>query len=226
MSSFTFPAQSANLLTGFPTAETLIRSLYPSANFSRMHGTPFNYANITDVPSYSWSYASILASAGIPYFLPASNNDRAPVLLQGHLNENSPMYWEGPDGKKVLLWYSRHYMQMQFLFGLPPLTETGEEMLPLFLQMYQHPSYHADAAILFGTQVENTDLFPQQAEIANQWNALHAYPRLEYSGFHDALQNIAKQFGDSDPDHTRRWRSLLGRWHRLGCLLRRDGARE
>ena len=51
------PAQSSNLLTGFPTAETLIRSLYPSADFSRTHGTPFNYANITDVPSYSWSYA-------------------------------------------------------------------------------------------------------------------------------------------------------------------------
>ncbi len=193
------PAQTANLLTGFPTAETLIRSLYPSADFSRLHGTPFNYANITDVPSYSWSYASILASAGIPYFITASNNDRAPVLLQGHLNENSPMYWEGPDGKKVLLWYSRHYEQMQFLLGLPPLTETGEEMLPLFLQMYQHPSYHANAAILFGTQVENTDLFPQQAEIASQWNALHAYPTLEYSGFHDALENIAQQFGSAVP---------------------------
>ncbi len=193
------PAQSSNVLTGFPTAETLIRSLYPSANFSRLHGTPFNYANITDVPSYSWSYASVLASAGIPYFIAASNNDRAPVLLQGHLNENSPMFWEGPDGKKVLLWYSRHYMQMQFLFGLPPLTETGEEMLPLFLQMYEHPGYRADAAILFGTQVENTDLFPQQAEIASQWNMLYAYPRLQYSGFHDALKNIAQQFGNDIP---------------------------
>ncbi len=59
------PAQYANVLTGFPTAETLIRSLYPSANFSREHGTPLNYANITDVPSYSWSYASVLAAAGI-----------------------------------------------------------------------------------------------------------------------------------------------------------------
>ena len=164
-----------------------------------MHGTPFNYANITDVPSYSWSYASILASAGIPYFIAASNNDRAPVLLQGHLNENSPMFWEGPDGKKVLFWYSRHYMQMQFLFGLPPLAETGEEMLPLFLQMYEHPDYHADAAILFGTQVENTDLFPQQAEIASQWNTIYAYPRLQYSGFYDALKNIAQQFGDDIP---------------------------
>ena len=66
------PAQYANLLTGFPTAETLIRSLYPSANFSRDHGTPFNYANITDVPSYSWSYASVLAAAGIHYLVGGS----------------------------------------------------------------------------------------------------------------------------------------------------------
>jgi hypothetical protein len=193
------PAQASNVLTGFPTAETLIRSLYPSAEFSRTRGTPFNYANITDVPSYSWSYASILAAANIPYFLAGSNNDRAPVLLQGHLNENTPYWWEGPDGGKVLMWYSRHYMQMQFLFGLPPCTQTGEEVLPLFLQMYAHAGYRANAAIIFGTQVENTDLFPQQGELADQWNALYAYPHIEYSGFHDALANIARQFGESIP---------------------------
>jgi len=193
------PAQYSNLLTGFPTAETLIRSLYPSANFSRTHNTPLNYANITDVPSYSWSYASVLAAADIQYLLAGSNNDRAPVLLQGRLNENSPMYWEGPDRKKVLFWYSRHYMQMQFLFGLPPLPETGEEILPIFLQMYELPDYRAHATILFGTQVENTDLFPQQAELADQWNALYAFPHVQYSGFHDALAEIAKQFGDGIP---------------------------
>ncbi|HEY2469023.1 MAG TPA: polysaccharide lyase family protein [Terracidiphilus sp.] len=193
------PAQSSNVLTGFPTAETLIRSLYPSAEFSRTYGTPFNYANITDVPSYSWSYASILAAAGIPYFLAGSNNDRAPVLLQGHLNENTPFWWEGPDGGKVLMWYSRHYMQMQFLFGLPPLTQTGEEVLPLFLQMYEHPTYRANAAIIFGTQVENTDLFPQQGELADQWNTVFAYPHIAYSGFHNALEKIAAQFGDTIP---------------------------
>ncbi len=193
------PAQFANLLTGFPTAETLIRSLYASAAFSRQHGTPFNYANITDVPSFSWSYASILASAGIHELFSGSNNYRAPVLLQGHLNEDSPFWWQGPDGQKVLLWYSRHYMQMQFMFGLPPSLSTGHDTLPLFLQMYQHPSYRADATILFGTQVENTDLFPQQAELAQQWDSVYAYPHIQYSGFHEALQNIAQQFGNNIP---------------------------
>jgi hypothetical protein len=193
------PAQYSNLLTGFPTAETLIRSLYASADFSRKYGTPFNYANITDVPSFSWSYASILASAGIHELFSGSNNYRAPVLLQGHLNEDSPFWWRGPDGQKVLLWYSRHYMQMQFMFALPPSLSTGHDTLPLFLQMYQHPSYHADATILFGTQVENTDLFPQQATLAQQWNSVYAYPHIQYSGFHAALKNIAQQFGNNIP---------------------------
>jgi alpha-mannosidase len=193
------PAQYANLLTGFPTAETLIRSLYPSADFSREHHTPFDYANITDVPSYSWSYASILAAAGIHDLVGGSNNYRAPVLLQGRLNEDSPFYWQGPDGGKVLLWYSRIYQQMQMLFGLPPVLDAGRETLPLFLQQYEHPGYHADAVILYGSQVENTDLFPQQAELAGEWNRQYAYPRMEYSGFHTALEAIAKQFGAAIP---------------------------
>lgn len=168
------PAQYANLLTGFPTAKTLVRSLCPGADFSGIRGMPFNYANITDVPSCSWSYASILAAAGTHNLAGGSNNYRAPVLLQDRLNESSPMWWQGTDGKKVLLWYSRIYQQMQMLFGLPPLFTAGEDTFPLFLQMYEHDGYHANATILYGTQVENTDLFPQQAELAEKWNGIYA----------------------------------------------------
>lgn len=193
------PANYANLLTGFPTAETLLRSLYPSADFSREHSTPFNYATITDVPSWSWSYASILASAGVHDLLGGSNNYRAPVLLQGKLDENSPVWWQGPDGQKVLLWYSRIYQQMQMLFGLPPELAAGEDTLPLFMQQYERSGYHADAAILYGSQVENTDLFPAQSTLAAKWNSAYAYPRIEYSGFHHALESIAAQFGSDIP---------------------------
>ena len=193
------PANYANLLTGFPAAETLIRSLYPSANFSREHGTPFNYASITDVPSYSWSYASILAAAGVHYAAGGSNNYRAPVLLQGRLNENSPFWWEGPDGEKVLFWYSRIYQQMQMLFGLPPILSAGHDTLPLFMQQYERSGYRANAVIMYGSQVENTDLFPQQAKLAKRWNSRYAYPRLVYSGFYDALKDIGQQFGDNIP---------------------------
>lgn len=190
------PAQYCCMLTGFPTAETLIRSLYPSANFARTHGTPFDYANLTDVPSHTWSYPSVLASAGVKYFFAGSNSDRGPIVLVGRLNEASPYWWEGPDGKKVLMWYSRVYRQVQMLFGLPPQIGPGKEMLPVFLQMYSNPDYKSNAVILYGTQGENRELFPQQAELIKKWNARYTYPKLEYSGFRSAVEVIAGQFGD------------------------------
>ena len=193
------PANYASLLTGFPTAETLIRSLYASANFSRIHKTPFNYANITDVPSYSWSYASVLASAGIEGLLAGSDNIRGPVLAEGKLDEDSPMWWQGPDGQKVLFWYAVDYAQLHLFFGLPPVAMAGRDTLPLFLHRYERPGYVANAAVLYGSQFENGNLFPQQAQVVEEWNKVYAYPHLQYSGFHDALENIAKQFGNDLP---------------------------
>lgn len=193
------PAQYASVLTGFPTAETLIRSLYPSYQFAREHNTPFDYASITDVPSYTWSYASILAAAGLKYFVAASDNYRGPILLLGHLNERTPFWWQGPDGSKILMWYSRHYHQMLTLFGMPPQVAAGHDSLPVFLQMYEHPGYKSDAVLLYGTQPENQDLFPQQAALVGEWNKVYAFPKLEYSGFEKAMTYITRQFGDAIP---------------------------
>ena len=97
------------------------------------------------------------------------------------------------------MWYSRHYHQMRSLFGLPPTIAGGRDSLPLYLQIYSRPDYKSDATIIYGTQVENTDLFPQQATLADEWNKIYAYPDLRYSGFAEAMGYIAGQFGDSLP---------------------------
>jgi hypothetical protein len=52
---------------------------------------------------------------------------------------------------------------------------------------------------MFGTQVENTDLFPEQARLADEWNRLYAYPKIQYAGFPEAMARIAAQMGDSIP---------------------------
>ena len=46
------PAQYCNLLTGYASLETLYRSLYDSKKFANQYHLPFEYANITDVPTY------------------------------------------------------------------------------------------------------------------------------------------------------------------------------
>jgi alpha-mannosidase len=97
------------------------------------------------------------------------------------------------------MWYSRHYLQVTSLFGMPPQVAGGHDSLPLFLQIYSRPEYKSDAVLVYGTQVENTDLFPQQASMAEDWNKIYAYPRLGYSGFSEAIGYIARQFGDAIP---------------------------
>ncbi|HUZ47220.1 MAG TPA: polysaccharide lyase family protein [Terriglobia bacterium] len=193
------PPQEASLLTGFASLEVLIRSLYSGFQFNQKHGVDFDYVNITDVPSYSWSYASILAGAGLKYFVAASDNDNAPILLYSRLNEKSPFWWEGPDGARILMWFSRSYLHVTYMFGMPPFLDAGRDSLPIFLQAYSHPGYKSDAVIIYGTQVENTDLFPQQADMVAEWNKRYAYPKMQFSGFAEPMERIARQFGDSIP---------------------------
>jgi alpha-mannosidase len=193
------PADYASNFTGFSGVEGLIRSLYYSANFARKNATPFDFSLINDVPNYSWSYASVMAAAGLRCFVAASDAYRAPFLLYNHFNEASPQWWEGPDGGRVLTWYSRHYHQMASMFGLPPKVVNGHDSLPRFLQAFDRPDYKPDTVLLFGTQVENTDLFPEQAKLAGEWNQIYEYPRIEYSGFPEAMARIVKQMGNSIP---------------------------
>ena len=196
---FFVPAQYANLLTGFPTLETLIRSLYPSFNFDSKYHEPFDYANITDVPSYTWSYPSILANAGIKYLIAGCDQTRGPILDESHLLEKSPFWWEGPDGKKVLMWYSDSYGQVGVLFGLPPNVVTGHASLPRFLEMYPSSIYKLSSFLMFGSQWENSDLYPQHGTIAETWDKKYAYPDLRYSGFAHAMAEVAKDDGNSIP---------------------------
>ncbi|HKG15155.1 MAG TPA: glycoside hydrolase family 38 C-terminal domain-containing protein [Pyrinomonadaceae bacterium] len=184
------PAQHSVMLTGMGTAETLLRSFYASHKFNREHGGPWDYVNITDVPSYTWSYASILSAAGLKYFSAAANADRGPTLMLGDLHRRSPFWWEGPDGSRVLVWYARHYHQIGSEFGFPPKVATGFEGLRTFLDVYERDDYAASSVLLHGSQWENTSLHATQADIVRDWNATFAYPRLEFAGFGEALAKI------------------------------------
>ncbi len=189
------PAQYANLLTGYASLEELIRSNFYSWRLHLRSGVPYDYANITDVPSYSWSYATILHALGIRYFAAASNNDRAPVLLWGRWNERSPFWWEGPDGSRVLMSYARQYFQFSAVCQLPAQAAACRQSLPLFLSTYRHPGYLPDAALLFGSQVENTALVRGDTAFARQWNRQYAWPRIELATFPDYFRYVDRHWG-------------------------------
>ena len=193
------PAELANLMTGYPTMEELIRSTAYSSQLHREEKIPFDYVNITDVPSYTWSYPSVLHALGIKYFLAASNNDRAPILLYGRWNEQSPFWWQGPDGSKVLMSYSRQYFQLSFVCGVPAQEAACQQSLPTFFQQYESPSYKPDAVLMFGSQIENTDLIPGEPEFVRKWNAKYAYPKMILATFPDYMRYIDQHYGAELP---------------------------
>jgi alpha-mannosidase len=200
--SIVIPPEFANQHTGNASWEALARSLYGQHNLAREYKLPMptsDAAQIVDVPAYAWGYASVLHDAGIKYFVAASNSWRAPVMLLGRWNEKSPFYWEGPDGGRVLMWYSRAYLQAHTLFGGPWRMESIRDSLPVFLQAYTRPDYTASTAIIFGTQLENTPLAKEQSEIVASFSHEYAWPKFEFSTVHSAMQRIEHEWKGDFP---------------------------
>ena len=190
------PAQYANLMAGGASLETLIRSTYAGRALNRAAGSQTDYANITDVPAYPWSYASVLGAAGVKYFAAGANDDRGPQPLYGRWQTRSPFWWQGPDGAKVLMAYTRQYSNLWFVCGLPPREAGCRDGLPTFLQTFESPGYRPDAVLMFGSQLENTDLIPGEGEFVRGWNAKYAWPRLQLATFRDYFEMVEKKFGD------------------------------
>jgi alpha-mannosidase len=194
------PPEFANQHTGNASLEGLIRTFYPSHALSLKYGLPKpEAAQTVDVPSYTWAFASVLHDAGIKYFVGASNNWRAPILLHGRWNEKSPFYWEGPDGGRVLMWYSRAYLQLHTLFAGPWRKEAIHDSLPVFLQAYTRPDYASNSALIFGSQLENTPLAKEQADVPGTWNAQYAFPHLQFATVQSAMQQIEREAGGKFP---------------------------
>jgi hypothetical protein len=190
------PAQYANLMLGGAGLETQVRSLYASRALNRAADQNADYANITDVPAYPWGYASVLHAAGVKYFAAGANDDRGPQPLYGRWQTHSPFWWQGPDGEKVLMAYTRQYSQVWFVCGLPPQEAGCREGLPTLFQTYEAPGYLPDKLLMFGSQLENTDLIPGEGKFIQGWNAKYAWPRLELATFRDYFQAIEREFGN------------------------------
>jgi alpha-mannosidase len=191
------PAQLANVLTGSCTLEELIHALRYSYYLHRKFGIPFNYANITDIPSYTWSLPSVLSAAGIHYFAVGSNQDRGPVLLYGRWNERSPFWWEGPDGHKVLMFYARQYATLSYLCGRPYEMINCRQSLPVFLYPYETSAYKPTVILIYGTQGDNQSYGSGEAQFVEKWNSEYAFPRMVLTTFPNYFRTIDRHFGRS-----------------------------
>lgn len=180
----------ALLLTGVATLEELYRATYVAADLSREHGIPLTYANLTDVPSYTWAIPSVLTAAGIPAFMGMANHTRGGNADSDQLHLQSPVRWEGPDGNSVLAFFADCYSQLRLVCADPPTLVGSANGLVRFLGRYDHDGYIPHDIPLVGTHADNEDLSHGYADLAERWNATYAWPRLRYSTIADYLATI------------------------------------
>lgn len=198
-----------NLLTGLCSGEELFRATYEAYKLHLLHGTSFDFASLTDVPSSSWFLPTMLNDVGVHYFTEGSNQSRGSILQHSDLNRNSPFYWEGMNGAKVMMWYARAYFQLSQLiypggFSDRPVPNYNvlDITLPQFLTRYCRKDYAPDAVMVYGAYVENV-IIPQDGDmpLINKWNKNHAYPKLIMATDDDFFNYIAKHFKNELPTY-------------------------
>ena len=204
-----------NLMTGICTGEELYRSLYFSKGLQRKYGVPMKFACLTDAPSHSWFVPTLLADVGVPGFANGANQTRAPLLQNSHLNEDSPFYWEGPDGKHVLAWFARSYSQFQRVSGQPPSIDKLRHGIPQFLARYRRGDYPVDAVLLYGIYGDNTSIRDGRRTGREGVEPGLRIPQ-DHPGHRRRLLRLPRREVLQEVAHLpRRCRLVLGRWRRL-----------
>ncbi len=83
--------------------EEFIRGLYIAGELSEKYGRWTSDAKMTDVPGHTWMLPSILVKAGIKFIHLGSN------ICAATPDVPRLFFWEGPDGSRVLTYYSKDY---------------------------------------------------------------------------------------------------------------------
>jgi hypothetical protein len=182
-----------NMLTGLCSHEALNRATLFSRDLANRGGFELTSVILDDVPGAVGSLPTILANAGIKYFVEGVNNERAPYATEGLHN---PFYWEGPDGSRVLSHIAGGYGMAG---GLISSLEQASERLPGFLAGYEKASYPYDAVLVNGAFSDNQGVASWLPEVVEKWNAQWEYPKLILARPEDFFRYIEQNFAAKIP---------------------------
>jgi len=188
----------ALFLTGIASLEECYRAAYLAHDLSTRHGLAFDYANLTDVPSYSQAVPSMLRALGLKRFMGITNHGRAGNEDSDALHLLSPFQWEGPDGARVTSFFADCYSQLRFLGADPPTVVGCADGFSRFLARYDRDDYLPHDLPIVGIHADNEDLANGEAELVARWNATYEYPKLRYSTITDYFDAV-DEFADRLP---------------------------
>ncbi|MGO8931242.1 MAG: polysaccharide lyase family protein [Limisphaerales bacterium] len=182
-----------NMLTGLCSHEALNRATLPARDLANRGGFDFTSVILDDVPGAVGSLPTVLANAGIKYFIEGVNGDRAPHATEGL---QSLFYWEGPDGSRVLSHLAGGYGMAG---GLISSLGVAADRLPGLLASHENAGYPYDAVLVNGAFSDNQGVAAWLPEVVEKWNAQWEYPKLILSRPEDFFRYIEQNFAAKVP---------------------------
>jgi hypothetical protein len=191
-------AAYANLLTGLMGGEQSCRLVYLAQRLRREQGLALESATMTDVPSHAWWVPSVLADSGVRYFAIGCNDARGAFASGNPLRP--PLWWEGPDGRKVLFFFAGGYAQASGL-GLFESLEVAEARVPDRLRgAWPEERYPYELVMAYGAMGDNQtvsyDEARRLADIVRAWNERYESPRLVLATTSDFFRDFAARYGE------------------------------
>lgn len=182
-----------------------IRLMYPSFRMQRRLGGKILCGSITDVPGLSWSLPTVLAGAGVNYFFAGCPTyfewgrndihtfwDESAILRHGRPDA---FWWEGPDGKKVLVYYQSSYGFFHDVVG-PSSYDEVYKRLPAMLEDLDKQGCPFDTLRYIHNGVDNCPPDMQISRVVREWNRRWAYPRLVVATNTMFFEKLEKQCKD------------------------------
>ncbi len=186
-----------NLLTGLASHEAACRLTWVAHNLKTQYGIPYRSAMISDVPTQEASLPMLLANAGIRYFSSGINNDRAYPFEK--MQQQSPCWWEGPDGSRVLMFYASSYAQASGLGLDHSIDAASSRLLKHVLQVQSRTNYPYDAIFLHGAVGDNSTVAARLIDVVRTWNERYEFPKIILSHNAEFFEYIEKHFADKLP---------------------------
>jgi hypothetical protein len=189
-----------NMLTGLCSGEEMVQVLSRAQSLARSYGLgAVRSANLTDVPTAVGTLPMLLTQAGLRYFAEAVNLYHAPVFSHADPRlVQSPFWWEGLDGSRVLAILTNSYGYVQRL-GLTGTLEEVEEKILSYLREFAGHDYPCDAVYAYGGFFDNEILNPRYAEVIAQWNSQWEYPQIVLSTVDEFFRYVEQKFGKQLP---------------------------
>jgi len=225
-------ASDGSMHTEFMGSEELNRIATGRIAFEHRFGIRADVAMMNDVPGFSLRLPQVLARSGVKYLITGSN-----TALGGgtHLAPGKmPVYWESPDGSKILMWQTQSanggYTEGLADYFLAPTAEdpylhtrfypkewTGLSNLEIMqrgvdklLKQYADAGYrHSTLAVLFmhdgiGPEYELKDLLPA----VRAWNQAGKSPRIVVATPSEFFRNLTANGANDIPVYQGDWAGL------------------